>query len=149
MLDPFDAVKIRGVTSQRDLHMTPEPRWPAYECPPAGSLRVALKADRAWDAIEAQLRNWEDDPGQLEDDALPPPSMDTIRTAIQVAADLRGRGAVAPSRVIADAHGGIVFELSNGSIAESLHIEPDRSIEHRFLVNHRLMKRAPWILDQA
>ena len=70
------------------------------------------------------------DPSQLEDDEMPCASRDTIQLAIRVAEQLRDNGWPAPTRIVSDAHGGIVFEREAGNLFESYRISADGSVEY-------------------
>jgi hypothetical protein len=78
---------------------------------------------------DLRLIEWWLDPSQLEDDETPLPSRDTIQLAIQVADLLRCKDSPAPTRIVPDAHGGIVFEFEAGSEFASIRISKDGSIE--------------------
>lgn len=99
-----------------------------------------------WDAVEGQLIEWGCDGSRPDDDDIEPPSKDTIQRAIRVAAELSRQDGPAPTRVVADAHGGIAFELQAGKSLESVHIHSGGDIEHRVFKNHRLVLREKWLL---
>jgi hypothetical protein len=101
-------------------------------------------ARAAWDLIENKLIQWGCNPSQLDEEDTQTPSRETIQLAIQLAAWLCQQGFPAPTRVVPDAHGGIVFELHGKTVFESLHIEPSSAIEHRLFVQHRLVLRESW-----
>jgi hypothetical protein len=98
-------------------------------------------AQESWDSIEKQLIDWGCDPSQLDEEGTITPSADTIRFAIQAAAVLSRQDFAAPTRVVPDAHGGIVFEFQGQSYFESLHIMSDGNLERRLFKNHRLVVR--------
>ena len=103
----------------------------------------------AWDLIDKQLIEWGCDPSQLDEEGTVTPSADTIQLAIQLATALSRQDGAAPTRVVPDAHGGIVFELQGKSVFESVHVLPDGSVEHRLFKNHRLVHREPWVIETA
>jgi hypothetical protein len=96
--------------------------------------------------IDYQLIEWMRDPSQLEDDEMPPPSRDTIQRAIELAEELRRSEAPAPTRVVPDAHAGIVFERETGNVFESIRISADNTIAYCFFVNSRLKVQEIWPL---
>lgn len=104
-------------------------------------------AREAWGLVEKQLIEWGCDPSQLDEENTQTPSGDTIRLAIQLATALGRHGSAAPTRAVPDAHGGIVFEVQGKSIFESVHVEPDGSIEHRLFKDDRLVLRETWMLE--
>lgn len=84
-----------------------------------------------WTAlIEDTLSKWLRDPSYLEDEEIDPPSAAIIRLAMDLAFTLRDRGEVAPSSIVPDASGGIVFERRSNSGSESYHIWDDASVEY-------------------
>jgi len=65
----------------------------------------------AWqNLIDYQLIEWGRDPSQLDDEGTETPSRETIQLAISLAEKLHQGGLAAPTRIVPDAHGGIVFE---------------------------------------
>jgi hypothetical protein len=99
--------------------------------------------------IDGPLRQWQRDPSQLEDDDVQAPSSDTIRQAIQLAERLRDQGVPPPTRVVPDAHGGIVIEREAGRLFESYRISADGSVESREFEDCRLVKRMPLSLTDS
>ena len=93
--------------------------------------------------IDCPLRQWQRDPSQLEDDDLQAPSSDAIRQAIRLAERLRDQGLPVPTRVVPDAHAGIVFEREVGRLFESYRISADGSAEFCEFEDCRLVKRMP------
>lgn len=106
-------------------------------------------AREGWDLIERQLIEWGCDPGHLDEEGTQSPSPQTIQTAIRLASDLSHQGNASPTRVVPDAHGGIVFEFEGKGVFESVHVLPDGNIEHRLFQNHRLMHRQRVVLGPA
>ncbi len=99
---------------------------------------------QSWDAIEAQLISWGCDPHQLDEGGTVTPSGDTIRQAIQFATDFARQSRPAPTRVVPDVRGGIVFELAGPNRLETIHVHADSRIEYRLIVNHRVVNREFW-----
>ena len=79
-------------------------------------------------------------PSRLEDEEMPPVSRDTIQLAIRVAVRLRDKGSPAPTRIVPDAHGGIVFEREAGNLFESYRVSADGSVEYCGLENCRMVQ---------
>ena len=102
----------------------------------------------AWqNLIDDQLIEWGRDPSQLDDEGTEAPSKDTIQLAIWLAGTLSQRGLPAPTRIVPDAHGGIVFELEGKNVFESIRISPDANVEYCAFQNCRLVEREPWVLQ--
>lgn len=111
------------------------------ESPVTGALEDRERLLEAWDDVERKLIAWGLDPGDLDEEGTTPPSRETIARAIQLASVLSRQGSRAPTRVVPDVRGAIVFELERNNLFESLHVHPDGSIEHRAFENHRLVLR--------
>jgi len=100
-----------------------------------------------WQAlIDNQLLEWGRDPSQLEDDDTQPPSRETIALAISLARSLSLNDYAAPTRIVADAHGGIVFELHNRKLFESIRLSADGNAEYCAFVDAHLVERKPLLL---
>ena len=97
------------------------------------------------DIIDRRLIEWGLDPSQLEEDGLEAPSKFTISLAIGLATAMRDTNSDPPSRVVPDAHGGIVFERDRGSVFESVHVFPDGKVEFAHFKDRRLVHRSPLI----
>ena len=112
--------------------------------PDYGQKEEALQR---WQAlIDDQLLEWGRDPSQLEDDETQPPSRETIALAISWARSLSLQDYAAPTRIVADAHGGIVFELQDRKLFESIRLSADGSAEYCVFVDARLVDRKPLLL---
>ena len=102
------------------------------------------RARKQWqDLIDYQLIEWGRNPSQLEDEDIQPPSKSTIRLAILLAATLSKRGLPAPTCIVPDAHGGIVFERRERNVFESIRLSADGSAEYCFFENARLVEHQP------
>ena len=96
--------------------------------------------------IDNKFIEWAVHPEQFDDDDGAPPSRETIHLAATLAKQLINEDVEAPTRVVVDANGGIVFEIHEGDIYEAITVAPDLSIEYRAFVSGRLIKREPWQL---
>ena len=106
------------------------------------------KASEQWQAlIDYQLVEWGRDPGQLEDEGIQPPSIETIELAIWLASRLRRADLPPPTRIVPNAHGGIVFERHERNVFESIRLSADGSAEYCAFENSRLVKREPWVFQ--
>ncbi len=94
--------------------------------------------------IDYQLIEWGWNSGQLDADDVPSPSRDTVQRAIELAEMLCQKGVSAPTRVVPDAHGGIVFEREAGNMFGSIRISADGSVEYCEFENCRMVQRQPW-----
>lgn len=107
-----------------------------------GDFGQQKEAFQRWQTlIDDQLIEWGRDPSQLADEETQPPSRDTILRAILVARGLSRADCPAPTRIVADAHGGIVFERYEGKLFESIRLSADGSAEYCTFVNARLVDR--------
>ena len=107
------------------------------------SLEKQRRADEvAWDSIvNNQLIEWGRNPHVLEHDDVSPPSGQTISLACQVAVTMRDDGEPAPTRVVPNGNGGIVFERNVGPAFLTIEIDEDGSVEYAAFVNSKLVSR--------
>ncbi len=85
----------------------------------------------AWEnLINHRLIEWGSHPEQLEDDDLTAPSPDRIVQAIQFATRLRNTRMPAPTRIVPDGEGGIVFEYRRQRDSEAYRIGASGVIEY-------------------
>lgn len=104
------------------------------------------KARERWQAlIDYQLIEWGRDPSQLENEEIQPPSKSTIQLAIRLADMLSKPGFPAPTRIVPDAHGGIVFERQGRNVFESIRLSADGTAEYCVFENSRLVERQRWV----
>ena len=97
-----------------------------------------------WQAlIDDQLLEWVRDPSRLDDDETRSPSREIISWAISLATSLSRQRYPAPTRIVADAHGGIVFELQDKRLLESIRLSADGSAEYCAFVDARFVDRKP------
>ena len=82
-----------------------------------------------WDRFEAQLVQWELDPGELEDDGLEPPNQETIPLIREVARALRDLAVEPPLRLVPNCEAGAVFEWRTSPFLWSVEVERDGSLE--------------------
>jgi hypothetical protein len=136
-LSPFISPVIPGAVSTSvisEVRITPD-----YERQEGGLSR--------WQAlIEDQLLEWDRDPSQLEDDETQSPSRELIARAISLASLLRRGNYAAPTRIVPDAHGGIVFELQGTRLFESIRLSAEGSAEYCEFVDNHLVNRRPLML---
>jgi len=137
-LSPFISPVIHGAVSTgviSDARITPDhgrkeearPRWQAL--------------------IDDQLLEWGRDPSQLDDDGTQSPSRELIARAIDLASLLSRENYAAPTRIVPDAHGGIVFELQGNRLFESIRLSSDGSAEYCAFVDTHLVNRKPLMLS--
>lgn len=99
----------------------------------------------AWQqVIDQKLNEWQRNPGQLDEPDTLTPSQETIQRALALAGVLSKEGCAAPTRIVPDAHGGIVFERKEKGLFESIRISADGSVEHCVFQDGRLVRREPW-----
>ncbi len=120
----------------------------AIEAPITRDYGRTDKASEEWQGlIDYQLIEWGRDPGQLEDEGIQPPSMETIELAIWLASSLSRADLPPPTRIVPDANGGIVFERRERNVFESIRLSADGSAEYCAFENSHLVKREPWVLQ--
>ena len=103
------------------------------------------RARERWEAlIDYQLIEWGRNPSQLEDEDIQAPSKMTIHLATLLAGALSKFDFPAPTRIVPDAHGGIVFERRDGNAFESIRLSADGSVEYCFFENSRLVSHEHW-----
>jgi len=99
-------------------------------------------ATEAWqNLIDHKLIEWSRDPSMLEDDGIDAPSGETIRDAINLANFWKKQGWPAPTRIVPDSDGGIVFELEDNDVFCSYRLSLDRTLEHCVFQDMRLVRR--------
>jgi hypothetical protein len=90
--------------------------------------------------IDHVLVEWGCNPNIFEED-IESPKRSTIQRAINLAEHLKTNGFPAPSRVVPDAQGGIVFERKEQQTLEILSLSPDGDLEFALFQNARLLRR--------
>lgn len=91
--------------------------------------------------IDYELIEWGRGPGQPDEDGIRPPSREAVRQAVLIAKSLKKDGVVSPTRLVPDAHGGIVFERRGSGLLESIRISADGRTEYCAFHDARLTKR--------
>jgi hypothetical protein len=81
----------------------------------------------SWMTCVAHVRDWCSSPPDW-DEGIEVPSRTTLRLAEEIALVLRRRGMPAPSRVLPDGEGGVVFERREGDLYEALNVFSDGSV---------------------
>lgn len=97
--------------------------------------------------IDDPLIEWGRNSSQVEDDETPMPSRTTVCRAIQVATMFRNQNDPPPTRIVPDAHGGIVFERQAGTMFESIRISADNSVEHWLFKDSCKVLHERWPLE--
>lgn len=111
------------------------------------SQECAAEVDESWEkVINEKIIEWGNHPEDFNDEGFTPPSGDTISLAYQhVVVPFRKMGRVPPSQVVPDTHGGIVFELRNNGLFESIRVRADGHIEYCRFSNGKLVDRRMWL----
>ena len=105
---------------------------------------AATAAQRAaWQQVIAKLTEWARNPSELEDDRLDPPSAEMTQRAINFARALLQAGYPAPTNVVPDANGGIVFHRREKDSDEEFHFWDDGTVEYFRFHGTRLVERKP------
>lgn len=115
------------------------------ETPVTPRFRQDWQRAQEWQKlIEYRLIEWRCNPSQLDEEGTVTPSRETIQLAIDLATLMSKAVLPAPTRIVPDAEGGIVFERQEKGVFESIRISADGSMEHRVFENCRLVFREPW-----
>lgn len=112
-----------------------------------GECDMALAKREAWqNYIDNTLIEWLRDPSTLDDDDTITPTNGTIKMAIRLATMYRDRGNAAPTRIVTDAHGGIVFERHEllKDVFETIRISENGEVNHSVFDNCRPVLRESW-----
>ena len=105
------------------------------------STTITDRPPDEWDRFEAQLVQWEVDPGELEDDGLEPPNQETIPLIREVARALRDLAVEPPLRLVPNCEAGAVFEWRTSPFLWSVEVERDGSLELSVFRTGRLVTR--------
>lgn len=91
--------------------------------------------------IDHKLIEWGRNPDQFTDEGLEPLSPWAIQFAILMAENLCAGRAAAPTSVVPDAHGGIVFERRDNDAFEAFRFSADGTLEFCVFEHGRLVRR--------
>ena len=98
--------------------------------------------DDKWDRfIDNTLTEWGRDPSEIQDAGIDAPSSATISQAIDLARRLRDLRLPAPTSVVPDPNGGIVFRRQAQDVSEEYHIWDDGVVEYLCFQGPRLVRR--------
>lgn len=107
-----------------------------------GRGRLSEDDLRAWQTcIEHRLKAWEQQPSQLEEEGLEPPSAEVFPLVGEVAVVLRDQGVDPPLRVVPNGEGGVVFEWRDHPFFWVLEVERDGALALSVFRNARLVSR--------
>jgi hypothetical protein len=109
-----------------------------------GNGQFGISTAEQWQRlIDYKLIEWGTNPGKLEDDGLDPPSVDTVRRAIMFAQQCKNAGLPAPTYVVPDPNGGIVFVRREKDVSEEFHFWDDGTVEYFYFQDTHLVARRP------
>jgi hypothetical protein len=109
---------------------------------------VTRQSRQEWQKlIENRLVEWRCNPSQLDEEGTVTLSRATIQLAIDLASQMSKDGLLAPTRIVPDVNGGMVFERQRKDLFETLRISADGSVEHRVFENCRLVHRERWLVQ--
>lgn len=91
--------------------------------------------------IYEQLVEWGRDPSALAEEDIKPPTVDMIGFACKLAKACMNAGLPAPTRIVPDGSGGIVFERHDGLTYEAVMIYVDYKVELVLFHNGVLQSR--------
>ncbi len=98
--------------------------------------------DENWkNLIDHKLIEWGRDPSLLDEEGTVSPSKQTIQFAIALAWMWHNMGLPAPTRIVPDAHGAIVFEFHQPDVSEVFRLAPDISLEYCVFETSHLVQR--------
>ncbi|HEV3136350.1 MAG TPA: hypothetical protein VGZ26_00575 [Pirellulales bacterium] len=102
----------------------------------------SIKTSDAWQhLIDYQLIEWGRNPRDLEDDGLKAPTSAAIEQAIEISARFSALSLPAPTAVVPDGIGGIVFERREGASATTLRVSSTGSVEFVEFRDGALLRR--------
>jgi len=110
-------------------------------CEGSSILRRDLNSDAWQRIIDNTLAEWERNPSEMQDAGIEPPSDETICHAIVFARQLRDQGLPAPTNVVPDPNGGIVFQHQELGGSEEYHFWDDGVVEYLCFEGPRLVER--------
>lgn len=141
---PTDTASLRPRVSRA---VTTYAATPDYLCSHNEESPRNTARREAWEGVRNTLIDWGLDPSQFDEEGAVPPAGQTIVSASAMAAFLGSRNFPAPTRVVPDAYGAVVFEFQNRDSFVSIHVHPDNTAEYRFFQNHRLRCRQLLVLE--
>ncbi len=125
-VDLVGPLQFNGAAGQKSAH------------PAAASSRNSSD----WQTIiNGPLKEWGQDPSQLEDDGIEPPTRESVQRAADVARNLSAAGLPAPQRVAATGEGGIVFARQEGAYFSNIEVAADGSVELTVFRESKLVSR--------
>jgi hypothetical protein len=95
----------------------------------------------AWQQVIEKLTKWARSPGEFEDDGLDPPSAETVQRAIDFARAAQEAGYPAPTGVVPDPNGGIIFDRTVEQQSEEYHFWDDGTVDYCRFEGTRLVER--------
>ncbi len=105
----------------------------------------AARLDRFRDAwqklIDERLLAWLEEPRQLEDEGVEPPSGTILRLAIDYAEKLRDEGFPPPDSIVPDPNGGVAFERRRNGISGVFYFWHDGTLEYQKFRGTTLVER--------
>ncbi len=122
------------------------------EMTPVGQAVISTQTDqdthvsrrssaKSWQCSIDLLQKWWNDPEYFDDENFDPPAREVIAMAMKFAADVRTSQTPPPDRVVPDGDGGIVFEISKGTLSEKIHFWDDGDVEYLLLSESKVVKR--------
>jgi hypothetical protein len=111
---------------------------PVIKCTPRSA---ADRSPDEWNRFETQLDQWEQHPGELEDDGLEPPNQETLPLIREVGRALRALAVEPPLRLIPNCEAGAVFEWRTARFLWSVEVERDGTLELSVFRAGRLVTR--------
>jgi hypothetical protein len=101
----------------------------------------SISTDENWkNLIDHKLIEWGRDLSLLDEEGTVSPSKQTIQFAIALAWMWHNMGLPAPTRIVPDAHGAIVFEFHQPNVSEVFRLAPDISLEYCVFETSRLVQ---------
>lgn len=97
-----------------------------------------------WSEIESTLLEWQDDPSQLEDIDIEPPSIDVIQQAIEYTIGKKTQNAARENnivRVCPDGDGGITIDIHIDDFLLMTDFEKDGTIEEIIIKSSKVVYR--------
>ncbi|MEZ6133087.1 MAG: hypothetical protein R3C59_30830 [Planctomycetaceae bacterium] len=99
---------------------------------------------RVWQKfIDEKLIEWATNPDYFDNEDFEGPSPEVVSLALRFAQQFRDTDQPPPHRVVPDADGGIVFELTGRELTEKIHFWDNGDVEYLIFRAGKVIERQP------
>lgn len=99
---------------------------------------------KVWQSlIDEKLIAWATNPDYFADEDFDGPSRAVLSLALKFAQQLRDANQPPPNRIVPDADGGLVFEITKGGMSEKIHFWDNGDVEYIVIRDGRIADRRP------